>query len=67
MMKLFVLWMGFILRIMSSLLMDRSRKGKKKEIPAHSGRSRWNLSGAVDVLQHKVITQEDETLIPNML
>jgi len=36
------------------------KTGTRKEIPANSGRSRLNLSGVVDVLEHKVIVQEDK-------
>lgn len=38
------------------------KKGERKEIPANNGRSRLNLSGVIDVLMHKVITQEDKML-----
>jgi len=38
------------------------KKGLRKELPANSGRSRLNLSGALDVLSKKMIVQEDETL-----
>tara|TARA_B100001964_G_C14127943_1_gene551454 strand:+ start:72 stop:1118 length:1047 start_codon:yes stop_codon:yes gene_type:complete len=38
------------------------KKGFRKEIQANSGRSRVNLSGAIDVLSHKVVVQEDPTL-----
>jgi transposase len=38
------------------------QKGVRKEIPANSGRSRINLSGIVDVIDHKVLVQEDEML-----
>lgn len=41
------------------------KKGVRKEIPANSGRSRLNLSGAVDVISHKVIVQADQTLNAN--
>lgn len=41
------------------------KKGIRKEIPANSGRSRLNLSGAVDVVSHKVIVQADQTLNAN--
>jgi transposase len=41
------------------------KKGIRKEIPANSGRSRLNLSGAVDVISHKVIIQADQTLNAN--
>lgn len=38
------------------------KKGMRKEIPANTGRSRLNLSGVVDVIDHKVLVQEDEML-----
>jgi transposase len=38
------------------------QKGIRKEIPANSGRSRINLSGVLDVIDHKVLIQEDKTL-----
>jgi transposase len=38
------------------------KKGERKEIPANSGRARLNLSGAIDVINHKVLVQEDEML-----
>lgn len=38
------------------------KKGVRKEIPANSGRSRLNLSGIIDVLNHKVLIQEDKML-----
>lgn len=38
------------------------KKGERKEIPANSGRSRLNLTGAVDVISHQVLIQEDKTL-----
>lgn len=38
------------------------KKGTRKEIPANSGRSRLNLSGAIDVLNHTVLVQEDKML-----
>ena len=34
----------------------------RKEIPANSGRSRINLSGVIDVIEHKVLVQEDKML-----
>ena len=37
------------------------KKGVRKEIPANSGRSRLNLSGAVDVISHKVISRNNKT------
>lgn len=37
-------------------------KGIRKEVPANSGRSRINLSGVLDVVNHKVLIQEDKTL-----
>lgn len=41
------------------------KRGIRKEIPANSGRSRLNLSGAVDIISHKVIVQADQTLNAN--
>jgi len=41
------------------------KKGVRKEIPGNSGRSRLNLSGALDVISHKVIIQADQTLNAN--
>lgn len=38
------------------------KKGVRKEIPANTGRSRLNLSGIVDVINHNVLIQEDEML-----
>jgi transposase len=38
------------------------QKGVRKEVPANSGRSRINLSGVLDVIDHKVLIQEDKTL-----
>jgi len=38
------------------------KKGQRKEIPSNTGRSRLNLSGAVDVIDHKVLVQEDKML-----
>ncbi len=38
------------------------KKGIRKEIPANTGRSRLNLSGAIDVVNHNVLIQEDQTL-----
>ena len=38
------------------------KKGVRKEIPANSGRTRLNLSGIIDVIDHKVLVQEDKTL-----
>jgi transposase len=38
------------------------KKGVRKEIPANSGRKRLNLSGMIDIIQHKVLVQEDLTL-----
>lgn len=38
------------------------KTGVRKEIPANTGRERMNLSGMIDVIQHKVIIQEDKTL-----
>ena len=38
------------------------KKGERKEIPANRGRSRLNLSGVIDIIDHKVVIQEDEML-----
>ena len=38
------------------------KKGVRKEIPANTGRSRLNLSGAIDVISHNLVIQEDQTL-----
>jgi transposase len=38
------------------------QKGVRKEVLANSGRSRINLSGVLDVIDHKVLIQEDKTL-----
>ena len=38
------------------------RKGVEKQIPANTGRSRINLTGALDILSHEVVVQEDHTL-----
>ena len=38
------------------------QKGIRKEVPANSGRSRINLSGVLDVINHKVLIQEDKML-----
>ena len=38
------------------------QKGVRKEIPANSGRSRINLSGVIDIIDHKVLVQEDKML-----
>ena len=38
------------------------KKGARKEIPAHTGRLRLNLSGVVDVVTHNILIQEDQTL-----
>lgn len=38
------------------------QKGVRKEILSNSGRARINLSGVIDVIDHKVIVQEDEML-----
>ncbi len=36
------------------------RKGKRKELAANSGRSRINISGALDLFSKKVVIQEDK-------
>ena len=38
------------------------KKGVRKEIPANTGRSRLNLSGIIDVIDYKVLVQEDKML-----
>lgn len=38
------------------------KKGVEKEIPANSGRSRLNLTGAIDIISHEVVVQEDKAL-----
>ena len=38
------------------------KKGVRKEIPANTGRKRLNLSGAMDVITHKIVIHEDKTL-----
>ena len=38
------------------------KKEQRKEIAANSGRQRLNLSGAIDILTHRVQMQEDKTL-----
>lgn len=38
------------------------KKGIRKELPANTGRSRLNLSGAIDMIGYKVLIEEDPTL-----
>jgi len=38
------------------------KTGVRKEIPGNSGRSRLNLSGAIDIVSHKIVIAKDETL-----
>lgn len=38
------------------------KRGFRKEIAANSGRSRLNLTGALDLISRKILTQEDKTL-----
>lgn len=38
------------------------KKGVRKEIPANTGRSRLNLSGAIDITSYQVFVEEDKTL-----
>ena len=38
------------------------KKGVRKEIAANTGRARLNLSGIIDVINHNIVIQEDETL-----
>lgn len=41
------------------------QKGIRKEIPANSGRSRLNLSGSIDIVNHKIVIQTDKMLNAN--
>lgn len=38
------------------------RRGFEKLIPSNTGRSRLNLTGAIDIISHKVVVQEDTML-----
>ncbi len=38
------------------------KKGVRKELRANTGRSRLNLSGAIDIISHNIVIQEDQTL-----
>ena len=38
------------------------KKGVRKELPANTGRARLNLSGSVDVINHRLVIHEDHTL-----
>lgn len=38
------------------------KKGIRKELPANAGRSRVNISGAIDIIAHDILFQEDRTL-----
>jgi transposase len=38
------------------------KKGEPKAIPTHTGRKRLNLTGAIDILSHRVHIRKDETL-----
>lgn len=38
------------------------KKGEPKTIPANTGRSRINLTGAIDILSHRIHIREDKTL-----
>ena len=38
------------------------QKGVRKEIPSNTGRKRLNLSGAIDMITHKIVIHEDKTL-----
>jgi len=38
------------------------KKGVRKELPSNTGRARVNLSGAIDVMTHTILIQEDRTL-----
>jgi transposase len=38
------------------------KKGVRKEVPANTGRARLNLTGAIDIVSHNILIQEDQTL-----
>lgn len=38
------------------------KKGVEKLVPSNSGRSRLNLTGALDIISHQVVVQEDTVL-----
>jgi transposase len=38
------------------------KKGTEKLVPSNTGRSRINLTGAIDIITHQVVVQEDKTL-----
>ena len=38
------------------------RKGVRKELPANTGRARLNLSGAIDIIDQRLVMHEDLTL-----
>jgi hypothetical protein len=38
------------------------KKGEPKSIPANTGRARLNLTGAIDIITHRVHLKEDKTL-----
>jgi len=38
------------------------KKGEPKAIPANTGRARLNLTGAIDILSHRIHIREDKTL-----
>ena len=38
------------------------KRGIRKELPTNTGRQRLNLTGAIDIVSHKVVIQEDDTL-----
>src|SRR4029079_6045457 len=38
------------------------KKGVRKELPANTGRARLNLSGAIDIIDQRLIVHEDHTL-----
>jgi transposase len=38
------------------------KRGIRKEIPANTGRSRLNLTGAINIVTHNVLVQEDQAL-----
>lgn len=38
------------------------RKGTEKLVPSNTGRARLNLTGAIDIVSHEIVIQEDATL-----
>jgi DDE superfamily endonuclease len=61
-MKPFVLLMVHTLHTNVQPACGWIKKGVCKEIPSNTGRKRLNLSGAIDVIAHKIVIHEDKTL-----